>query len=263
MILSSVIIILGEVLELSILTSLFLALSFRLGISRLWVPYAIITGTIFAIIYALSFDTISQLFDDFGQEVFNAGIQIGIYVCLLIFNTIIFVSYQKPVATKYLKWAMLSGVSLAVTREGSEIYLYISGFVSSEQLITPVLTGSILGAGIGLSLGILIYYLFINLSHRRSLYTGYTLLLFVAAGILLQAVRLLIQIDWLPAQKIVWDTSNWLDESTVTGRLLYTLIGYEATPTPIEIQCYIAAVSCILITTVLAWYYSQKASSGD
>jgi high-affinity iron transporter len=263
MILSSVIIILGEVLELAVLTSLFLALSFRLEMSRRWIAYAILAGSICAILYALSFDVVSQLFDDFGQEVVNAGIQLGIYISLLVFNSIIFISYKKPVAIKHLKWAMISGVSLAVTREGSEIFLYISGFISSEQLITPVLTGSILGAGIGLSVGILIYYLFINMPHRRSLYTGYVLLLFVAAGILLQAVRLLIQIDWLPAQNIAWNTSDWLDESSVTGRLLYTLIGYEATPTPIEIQCYIAAVTCILITTAFIWYRTHKKSSGD
>jgi len=126
-----------------------------------------------------------------------------------------------------------------------------------------VLTGSALGAGIGLSFGILIYYLFINLPYRKSLYSGYTLFLFIAAGMLSQAVRLLIQIDWLPAQKIVWDTSSWLDESSVIGRLSYTLIGYEATPTMIEIQFYIAAVSSILITTAISHYYVNNISSGN
>ncbi|HHJ35555.1 MAG TPA: iron permease [Gammaproteobacteria bacterium] len=262
MILSSVIIILGEVLELSILGSLFLALSFRLKMSRHWIAYAVIAGIACGILYAISFDTASQWFDGFGQEVINAGILIGIYLSLLLFNATIFINDKKPGTMKIIRWAMISGMVLAITRDGSEIFLYLSGFILSGESITPILTGSILGAGIGLSFGILIYYLFTNMTQDRARYVGYTLLLFVAAGMLSQAVRLLIQIDWLPAQNIVWDTSDWLDESSITGRLLYTLIGYEATPTPIEIQCYIAAIVCILVATIFARYSASKDRSG-
>jgi len=259
MILSSVVIILGEVLELAVLISLFLALSFPFKMSRCWVVYALLTGSAGAILYAASFDSLSQWLDGFGQEVINACIQLGIYICLLLFNTFIFIANKQQHATKYLPWIMALGVCLAVTREGSEIYIYISGFLPSSQLITPVITGSILGAGIGLSLGIVIYYLFINMSNQKSLYLGYSLLLLVAAGMIIQAIRLLIQIDWLPAQEIFWDISSWIDESSVGGRLLYTLIGYEATPTPIEIQGYFSAVTLILLTTFIAHHYIIKA----
>ncbi len=263
MILSSVIIILGEVLEFTILTSIFLALSFHLKLSRHWIIYAVLLGITGAFSYAIFFDVISQWFDDFGQEVVNAMIQFCIYICILVFCCIIFIANKKPYAKKYLQWPMILCVSLALTREGSEIFLYLSGVLSSEQFIMPVLTGSALGAGIGLSFGILIYYLFINLSYKKSLYSGYTLFLFIAAGMLSQAVRLLIQIDWLPAQKIIWNTSSWLDESSVIGRLSYTLIGYEATPTLIEVQFYIAAVSGILIATALSHHYAGSLSSGN
>ena len=263
MILSSVIIILGEVLEFTILASIFLALSFHLKLSRHWIIYAILLGITGAISYAIFFDEISQWFDDFGQEVFNAMIQLCIYLCILIFCCIIFIAEKNKSSLKYLQWPMILCLSLALTREGSEIYLYLSGVLASERFVIPVLTGSALGAGIGLSFGILIYYLFINLPYRKSLYGGYTLFLFIAAGMLSQAVRLLIQIDWLPAQKIVWDTSSWLDESSVIGRLSYTLIGYEATPTMIEVQFYITAVFSILITTMISHYYANKISSGN
>ena len=262
MILSSVIIVLGEVLEVAILTSLFLALSFRFKISRYWIIYALAIGSTSAVIYAISFDIVSQWLNGFGQEVINAGIQIGIYICLLLFNTLIYITNQNHQMTKHLPWVMTAAVSLALTREVSEIFLYLSGFFSSELLMMPVITGSILGAGIGLSLGILVYYIFIHMTPRTSLYMGYSLLLFVAAGMVLQAARLLIQIDWLPAQEILWDVSGWLDESSVTGRLLFTLVGYEATPTLIEIQCYITAVLGILLTTGISQFYISKKASG-
>lgn len=263
MILSSVIIVLGEVLELTVLASLFLALSFRFRFARYWLVFALSAGSLLAILYAVTFDNISQWQDGFGQEIINAGIQFGIYFCLLLFNTLIYIAYHHRLAVKYLQWVMALAISLAVTREGSEIYLYLSGFMLSPELIAPVITGSVVGAGIGLSLGVLIYYLLVYQSPRKSLYIGYTLLLFVAAGTVLQAVRLLIQIDWLPAQAIVWDVSNWIEESSAIGRLLFILVGYEATPTPIEIQFYVAAVFAILLVTAISHYFISKKTSGN
>jgi len=263
MILSSVVIILGEVLEFTILTSIFLALSFHLKIPRRWIIYGVTFGCLGATSYALSFDMVSQWFEGFGQEVINATIQTSIYICLLLFCSIIFINRKNTVAVKYLKWLMIASVSLALTREGSEIFLYLSGVLASEQFVMPVLTGSALGAGIGLSFGILIYYIFINTPSRKSLLVGYALFIFISAGMLSQGVRLLIQIDWLPAQKVVWDTSSWLDESSVVGRLSYTILGYEATPTLIEIQFYITAIAGVIIATALSSYYANKTTSGN
>lgn len=257
MILSSVVIVLGEVLEAAILTSIFLSLSLRYETPRYWFAVSLLTGSCFAAFYAFSFDTVSQWFDGFGQEVVNAAILFTIYLCLLLFNTLVFTSKQNRQLKFYLQLIMTVGVSLAITREGSEIFIYLSGFFSSETMAVPVLTGSILGAGIGVSLGILFYYAITSMNTKTSLYVGYTLFLFVAAGMVSQAVRLLIQIDWLPSQEIVWDISSWVDESSVTGRLLFALVGYEATPTAIEIEFYLASVSGILITTMLAKYYKK------
>jgi len=257
MILSSVVIVLGEVLEATILASIFLALSQRFETPRNWFISALLAGITGAALYAVFFDVISQWADGFGQEIFNASIQLGIYLCLCLFNALVYSTKQEQTMSRYLEWTMALAVSLAITREGAEIFLYLSGFISSDSLITATITGSIIGAGIGLSLGILLYYFFISLNRRLSLYLGYSLLLLVAAGMILQAVRLLIQIDWLPSQQIVWNVSNWIDESSATGRLLYTLVGYEASPTPIEIQCYIVAILVVLLSTGIAQYISS------
>ena len=60
------------------------------------------------------------------------------------------------------------------------------------------------------------------------------------------AVQILTQADWLPAQRIIWDTSSWLSETSVLGQLLYAVMGYEATPTANQVLAYVLGVLLIL-----------------
>jgi len=81
---------------------------------------------------------------------------------------------------------------------------------------------------------------------------GLGLLSLVAAGMLSQAVLLLIQADWLPSQLPLWDTSEWLSENSVTGQLLYALIGYEATPTALQAFFYFGGLLLFLVVAVFS-----------
>ncbi len=263
MILSSVIIVLGEVLEAAILASIFLALTYHFRQSKRWLLSSLTAGVCFAALYAFSFDHISLWFDGFGQEIINAFFLTALFLCLALFNVLIFSAVRHAALRKPLRWMMALSVCLAITREGSEIYLYLSGYYFSEAGITPVLTGSILGFGIGISVGTLIYYLLVNVSPRFTLNIGFGLILFSAAGMLSQTVRLLIQIDWLPSQDVLWDSSWLISESSVTGRLLYSLIGYEATPTSLEAGFYFSAVVLIFVCHKLVTHSFHSPHHGD
>jgi high-affinity iron transporter len=130
-------------------------------------------------------------------------------------------------------------VMLAITREGSEIVLYLSGLLQQEQHVQAVLMGSGVGFGIGLSIGFLLFYGLQGLPPlwgRRA--TTFLLALF-AGNMLSQAVLLLIQADWLPANQALWDSSGWLSEKSPMGQLLYALIGYEATPSLWQVLAYL------------------------
>jgi high-affinity iron transporter len=141
---------------------------------------------------------------------------------------------------------MAACVILAVTREGSEIMIYLSGFLQVSDQWVAVLTGSFIGAGIGISVGTVFYFSMLTLKPRFAAVIGALLLALVAAGMTLQATELLIQADWLPADYPLWDTSAMLSEQSVVGQLLYALIGYEATPTALQLGAYLASVLLIL-----------------
>ena len=253
MLLTSVIIVLREVLEAALLVSILLALSSVLGISRRWLAWSLGAGMAGACIYSLGVAAISDWFDGVGQEVTSAALQFLVYLLLLLFTFLLLrASGARRLSEKLLMLIMAATVSLAITREGFEVLVYIYGFSNDLPRFATILMGSAIGASIGISIGALIYYFVSSLSYQQSLVLGIGLLALVAAGMLSQAVLLLIQADWLPSQLPIWDSSEWLSEKSVTGQLMYALIGYEATPTALQASFYFGGLLLLLVVAVLA-----------
>lgn len=234
MLLTSVIIVLREVLEAALLISILSALSVTHGIRRGWIGWALGCGIVAALVLGYGIDSVSGWFDGVGQEVCGACMQFAIYLGLLLLLFLL----GRPGATARAApaWSVLMAVivALAITREGFEVLVYLLGFAGNLKQLLVVLVGSAIGAGIGISSGALLYYLLRSLPRRPSLLVSLLLLVLVAAGLLSQAALLLIQADWLPSQLPVWDTSALISEESVTGQLLYAMLGYEATPTAIQ-----------------------------
>jgi len=260
MLLSSVILVLREVLEAALLFSLLMSLSRRLGISCRWVFLALAVGLLGAAIYGFNIDTVSEAFDGVGQELINAFLQISIYLVLCAIAGFSLAHLRGASISRIVfVTLMTSCVALGIVREGSEIMIYLSGFLSVEYLRVSVLAGSAIGAGIGISVGAVFYYLLLNFGRTMALGVGAALLMLVAAGMASQASLLLIQADWLPSQYPLWDSSWLVSEQSVTGQLLYALVGYEATPTPIQIIAY---ASSMVLLVAIALILSRILRSG-
>ena len=243
MLLSSVILVLREALEAALLFSLLMVLSRRLGGSFHWVALVLSAGLLGAVVYGFNIDLISEWFDGVGQEVVNASLQLAIYLlmCVLTF-VVVLRMYAVPVSRNLLLTLMAGSVALAVVREGSEVMIYLSAFMQLPDQRMPVIVGSAIGAGIGIRVGVVFYYALLGLGGRAATLTGAFLLALVAAAMVSQAVQLLTQADWLPAQYPLWDSSWLVSEQSVTGQLLYALVGYEATPTAAQLAAYVLAV---------------------
>ena len=246
MLINTVIIVLREVLEASLILSVFLAYSQRVGLSRQWLGLALILGALGAALYADQITTVSTWFDGVGQEVLNAGLQLLIYCVMAMFIYFGVNSRPRLNQTGLLLILMVFGVALATIREGSEIILYILGFTAIPELFPSVLLGAAIGAGIGVSVGIAIYYLLVNLSEKAAMKVGFILALLIAAAMVSQSVQQLIQADWIISQYPIWDTSSIIDERSVAGQLFYALFGYEATPTPIQALAYLFSIILIV-----------------
>jgi high-affinity iron transporter len=155
-----------------------------------------------------------------------------------------------------LALVMILMVALVLTREGAEVMIYLYGFLRGSDQMSSVLLGAAIGASIGVSAGVLFYYILRNRSSRRTIGISVVVLMLVGSGMASQAAQLLIQADWLPAQLPIWDSSGWISETSVTGQLLYALIGYEATPTAIQAGFYFGGLLLlVMVFLVCQWRY--------
>ncbi len=243
MLLSSVIIVLREVIEAALLFSIIIALSKQMNFNLKWIVWSLLSGIMGSIIYAMNISSVSEWFEGVGQEVTNAFIQLSLYFFLLIYiYLLIRFVYQQKISKQILVGIFIVISTLAITREGSEILLYFISVTHNENHLSAVLLGMIIGASIGISVGLLFYYLLQNMNPKWSIIVGTVLLILVGAGMVSQASLLLIQADWLEAQLPLWDVSDWLPEKSVLGQLLYALLGYEATPTATQFSLYLAGL---------------------
>jgi high-affinity iron transporter len=258
---TTVIIVLREVLEASLLISILAAVSGLVGISRRWVAVGLSLGLIGAIGFSLGIVAISEWLDGFGQEVVSAAMQVTMYLCLLLIAILVLRHARSHDRRRgWVRALMVVTVALAVTREGFEVLVYVYGFLGAPSQLLTVLMGAVIGTGIGISTGVILYYVLRSPVIRKHPTVDFCLLGLVGSGLLLQATTLLMQADWLPGSEPLWDTSSWVPESSVTGQLLYVLIGYEATPTAIQVQVYAAGLLALIL---VAMWMGRKSPSPD
>ncbi|MBE9538768.1 MAG: FTR1 family protein [Proteobacteria bacterium] len=240
MLLTSVILVLREVLEAAMLVSVLLALSRHWQQSINWLWWSLPVGLVGAIVFASLLDVVTDAFDGAGQELANALLQ-GLLYCLIL--TIVVLSPSNASHKRLMSFLMAAVLSCAMIREGSEILIYVVGFASAGEHAAAVYAGSVIGAGIGVSLGVLLYSALRALSDDRIQATSMVLISLMGVGTIMQATLLLEQVDWLPAGRALWDSSWIVSEQSIAGQLLYAVFGYEATPSVLQIVLYTVCLS--------------------
>ena len=149
MTLSAVIIILREVLEAALLLSLLVSTTRLMAQSFRGIIAGFLLGMAGAVSATLLVDVISESFDGVGQEVFNAVLLVVIVLLLIVYSA----ALVRRAATGNGPGSMLLlvsclAVALAITREGTEIIIFVYGFASDPAEMLPVLVGGAIGAGI-------------------------------------------------------------------------------------------------------------------
>lgn len=251
MLLDAILIVLRETLEAGVLVSVLASIGTRQQLSLRWLWSAFGAGLFGAALIAINLRAISDWFDGVGQEVVDAMLQYAVYLLLLA----LLIGLRRG-ADHWLKSCMIATVALTIAREGSEILLFFSTYLRANGELVRALTSGFVGLMIGLSVGILCYFvLTITLPQRIARTAQKIVLPLLAAGMTMQATQLLQQADWLPSTEPIWDSGGLLAEQSLPGQLAYAVFGYEATPTAIEVGVYVGALALIVLALAVstAW----------
>jgi len=257
--LGAAIIVFRETLEAALLIGILGAATRGLSGRNLWLWMGIAGGLLGSLAVAGLTETIADLAEGMGQELFNAAI-LGIAVLMLSWHNIWMAAHGREMAAqaKSVGSAVASGrrelsavavlITLAVLREGSETALFLYGLAASgESGQLSLFIGALLGLTGGAGVGWLVYAGLARIPIRQFFSVTGLLILFLAAGMSAQMARYLIQGDFIsPLISPLWDTSFLLPMDSFAGNLMHLLTGYEARPSAMQVMFYVITFLTIL-----------------
>jgi high-affinity iron transporter len=258
------IIIFRETLEAALVIGIIAAATRGVPRRGLWLVLGVIAGIIGSGVIAGLTETIADMADGSGQELFNAAV-LGIAVLMLAWHHIWMASHGAELArdARQLGSAVKEGsrelsavailVSLTVLREGAESVLFLHGMATGgSSSLTDIIAGGALGLAGGGAIGMVMYLGLMRIPLRWFFSVTGALLVLLAAGLAGQMARFLIQADLLPALATpLWDTSSLLSTTSLVGSILHVLVGYESSPSGMQMLFYAGTLATILFFAAL------------
>jgi high-affinity iron transporter len=224
------------------------------------VSYGVLGGTLGSLIVAAFADKLAQAASGLGQELFNAAVLFTAVVMLGWHNVWMTRHGREMAANLSSVGAAVRGgarplyvlsvvVAMAVLREGSELVLFLYGIAAAGPGQAGDLAGGFalgLAGGIALALGM--YFGLLRVPAKQLFSVTGWLILLLAAGMAAQAAAFLVQADILPPfGEAIWDTSAFVPDNSLVGKLLHTLVGYTAKPYGIQLGIYLLTLAVMLV----------------
>ena len=261
----AVLLILREVLEAALIISLLLALCYKLRLQFRWSLVALAIGVIGSWLLAHYAYAIAEAMEGTGQEILNAILYLVVVVSVislgLLIAPLVFAAQEKTQVHTTKPFAIgrhhqlvyclfIVIVSFSLAREASEIWIYLSAFNNKTHALSSALVGSVIGAGIGMSLGAVTYYAFAFMPKKYFLPIFLLAITLLAGGLSMQIAKQLMQSGLLDSGAPLWDSSFLVNEHSWVGELLYALVGYDARPAPVQGAFYMLTVAPIVVASL-------------
>ena len=270
----SSIIVFREVLEAALIITIIMAATRGVRSRGYWVSAGLVSGIAGAFVVAMFAESISNMMEGVGQEMFNAGVLFAA-VLMLAWHNIWMSAHGKALAAQMKAvgqhvsngdlpmFALASAITLAVLREGSEIVLFMSGMVMSGNSTGELLAGGALGVAGGVLIGIAMYFGLLRIPLRHFFSVTSWMILLLASGLAASAAGFLEQAGILPViTPVVWDSSQLLSEQSIAGQLMHTLIGYQDRPSGIALLAWVTTFSTILVLMKVVNQNNDKVKKG-
>jgi high-affinity iron transporter len=262
--LGALVIVFREVLEAGLIIGIVLAATRGLPDRGTWVGLGIVAGALGAGVIALFAEAISGAFEGSGQELLNASV-LGAAVVMLMWHNAWMARHGREMAAEMVAvgeavtagrrpmTALAVVVGIAVLREGSEVVLFLYGIVATGTSASSLLLGGALGLVGGAAFTALTYFGLLAIPSRYVFTVTTVLIALLAAGMAAQAVQFLDAAGMVNVLgHRLWDSSGWLPQNGIVGRLLHTLVGYTDRPTELQLLAYLATLAAMAALTWVA-----------
>jgi high-affinity iron transporter len=260
-VLGALIVVFREVIEAGLIVGIALAVTRGIAGREGWIGAGVGGGVLGAGLVAAFVQTLSAAFEGVGQELFNASI-LGIAVVMLAWHNVWMARHGRELAAEIRSAGeavrvgakSLAGlaavVGIAVLREGSEIALFLYGIAATgdQGAGGSVLLGGVVGLALGAALASLTYLGLVKIPPRYLFGVTTLLITFLAAGMAAQAIGFLEQANQITVLgETVWDSSGVLSDTSLVGRALHTLVGYNDRPTALQLVVYLGTLAAIFV----------------
>ena len=268
--LGTAIIVFREVFEAALIIGIVAAATREVRGRGLWIGGGVLLGVLGACAVAAGAGAIADMAQGSGQELFNAGVLIAA-VLMLGWHNIWMARHGREMAAEMNQvgravqsgerslMALMLVVALAVLREGSEVVLFLYGIAVGGSKPLQMFAGGTVGLVTGAVTGLVLYAGLLKIPMRHFFTVTSWLILLLAAGLASQAAHFLIAADVLPAfGSMVWDTSALLDNDSLLGQALHTLVGYDPRPAGMQLVFYV--VTLLTIGALMKLFGTQQAA---
>lgn len=210
---------------------------------------AIFVGGIITLLQLFWFNELSNTIDLLQLEQLHSAMLLVIYICI----AGIFINQSRSITT-LTQWLWQLLVIFILMLYFSNFIIYIAAMITETAPNKTLWLGTLLGLGICVSVGVLFYFTLLHiLKNNHKCLVAFIFLLY-GCGQLMSAIKLLIQLDYLPSLASIWDSSALLKENSELGYFFMALLGYEATPNLLHIVSYIFA----LFIPLLSYYFITR-----
>jgi high-affinity iron transporter len=260
--LAALIIVFREVIEAGLIVGIVMAATRGVPRRGTWISGGALAGLAGAILVAVFAKVIADAVAGVGQELLNAGV-LAVAVCMLAWHNIWMARHGRELASELRAAglevaagrqslaALAIVIAVAVLREGAEVVLFLYGVLASEGSSgLMVAAGGALGIALGCAVSALTYFGLVAIPTRFLFAVTTTLIAFVTAGMAAQCVGFLEQAGYVTIlSQTLWDSSAFLSDTSIFGRVLHTLLGYNDRPTAMQCFAYFATLVIMLFLT--------------
>jgi high-affinity iron transporter len=247
-----------ETLEAALFVGILAAATQGVAQRTRWLALGVALGVAGSLLLAGAMEQVSSWANGFGQDLVNLVV-LSVALFMLAWHSIWVSAHAREMSAQAQRlgqdaalgegtlWAVTVAVAMTVLREGAETVLFVTGLMSGNPEHPMALAmGTLSGLALGLLAGWLIYRGLGRVQPKRLFAITNVLLLLLAGSLASQLAKTLQQADWLAwLGDTAWDTSSLLSNDSLPGMLLHGVVGYDASPSLLQVLFYAATTLLI------------------